>query len=85
MAVANGVARDRKFKIASRMLWMTFSLTIAMLAVAWASNDEQGETIRAAISAIASMWPWFVIALGGWFGITNAAVHKFKSENGNGQ
>lgn len=65
----------RKYRIASRSLWMTFALTLAMLGVAWASDDEQGQNVRSAIEAVTEMWPWALGAIGVWFGFSNAAVH----------
>lgn len=73
---------QRKYTVASRSLWMSFALTFAMLAVAWAADDEQGQNVRAAIEAVTSMWPWALGAIGGWFGFANAAVHVARARNG---
>lgn len=76
---------SRKYTIASRMTWMTFVVIAGILVVAWATNDQQGETVRTGISAVADLWWKALGAVGGWFGLSNFGEHWASAKNGNGE
>lgn len=76
---------SRKYAIASRMTWMTFVVIGGMLVVAWATNDQQGETVRTAITSVADLWWKALGAVGLWFGGANVGEHFAAAKNGNGE
>lgn len=71
---------QRKTKAAMTALWMTFALSLVILAVAWAVNDGQGETVRSAIEKTTGMWPWAMLGILGTFGGANALAHFAKKD-----
>lgn len=73
---------QRKYRAAMTALWMTFALTLVTILVAWATNDQQGETVRSAIDANTRMWPWAMLGVLGTFGGANALAHFAQRSNG---
>jgi len=82
MTDGNGkVLAGRKYRIAARMLWMSFVITVGILAAAAWTVAKTGEVsaMEAAFNALMILWPAVMSGIGLWFGISNAAVHKFQN------
>lgn len=78
----NGIGQ-RKFTIALRSLNYTLGLTLMILGVsAFLLRGEQGTQYAIVVGHITTMWPWVIGAIGGWFGVSNAATHYAHTRNG---
>jgi hypothetical protein len=66
------------------MTWLSFGTIFAMIISAMWTTSRTGDPVimSGLFTSLMILLPATMGAIGGWFGVSNAVVHKYQAENG---